>query len=498
MRRRAMLGAGFALPVVPFVLAFFTGGYFASAREWAGLVVWLLVVAALIAGRDPLPRSRASWLALAALSLLAAWTLASLAWAPVAGSAYAAAQITFLYLGALLAGALLLREPRAFDALEPIGAAGALIVIGYGLSERLLPGLLTFSRSVSAEGRLEQPLTYWNAMGEVAAIGLVLCARLVGDESRSKWVRAGAGAAAAPLGMGLYISFSRGALFACFAGVLALVVLVPKRAALRALGAVAGAAVLAAIVAAPMRGVTHLGGSLASREAQGAVALVTLIVIGSVAAALSLRWVDASRGGALRPPRHAGLLALGAVCAGLALAIAVGSKEPSGVPLSAGAGRLVTLQSNRYDYWDVAFKAFAHAPLVGVGAGGWAVWWLRDRPFPEAAQDAHSLELQTLAELGLVGALLLALSFGGVALAARRAHRSTPALAAGPVAGCVVWLAHSPLDWDWQMPAVTLIAVILAGGVLALLESEPGGALALVEVGRSGATAPRRSVAPRG
>lgn len=475
MRNRVLLCAGIALPAVPIVLAFFTGGYFATPRGWAGLVLWALVVVALIATRHPLPRSRGALLAIAGLAGLAAWTLASLAWAPVAGGAYAAAQIAFVYVGALAAGALLLREPRGFDALEPLAAAGALIVIGYGLSERLLPGLLQFSRSASAQGRLEQPLTYWNAMGALAAIGLVLCARLVGDDSRSRVLRALAAAAAAPLGLGLYLSFSRGALFACFAGVIALIVLAPQRVQLRALAVVAGAAVLAAIAAAPMRGVTHLGGSLGARETQGAVALAALVLIGGLAAVLSARWVDGGRDGAVRLPRHAGLIALVVVCAGLAAAIVLGAKEQSGVPLSPGASRLVTLQSDRYDYWDVALKAFAHAPLAGVGAGGWAVWWLRERPYPDGAQDAHSLELQTLAELGLIGGALLLAFIGGVILAAREALRLAPTLAAGPIAGCVVWLAHSPLDWDWQMPAVTLVAMVLAGALLGLaqLRSHP-------------------------
>jgi O-antigen ligase len=183
-----------------------------------------------------------------------------------------------------------------------------------------------------------------------------------------------------------------------------------------------------------------------------------------------------TRGGALRLPRHAGFLALAAVCAGLALAIAVGAKEQSGVPLSGGPGRYTTLQSNRYAYWKVALRAFGQEPLIGVGAGGWAVWWLRYRPYDDGAQDAHSLELQTLAELGIVGIALLAAFFGGVGMAARAAHRAAPALAAGPIAACVVWLAHSPLDWDWQMPAVTLIAIVLGGGILALGQRSGSGA----------------------
>ena len=59
-------------------------------------------------------------------------------------------------------------------------------------------------------------------MGELAALGFVLCARIAGDRSRRRWLRAVAAAATVPLGTGLYLSFSRGALFACAAGLVAL------------------------------------------------------------------------------------------------------------------------------------------------------------------------------------------------------------------------------------------------------------------------------------
>ena len=110
------------------------------------------------------------------------------------------------------------REGACCDWLEPGLAAGTLVVVGYGLAERMLPGLLHYAHSVSAEGRLEQPLTYWNAMGELAALGFVLCARLAGDRGRRPALRAAAMAASVPLALGLYVSFSRGALFAGLAG----------------------------------------------------------------------------------------------------------------------------------------------------------------------------------------------------------------------------------------------------------------------------------------
>jgi O-antigen ligase/polysaccharide polymerase Wzy-like membrane protein len=457
------------------VLAFFAGGYFPEPQAWAGLIAWLLVAFALAVQPRALPRQRSAWVALGGLAVLAAWTLLSILWAPIAGNAYHAGALAMLYLGALLAATLLLRAPAARRWVEPALAAGALVVIGYGVAGRLLPGVLHYARSVSAEGRLEQPLTYWNAMGELAALGFVLCAGIAGDRTRPGPVRTAAAAAAAPLGMGLYVSFSRGSLFACGAGLVALVVLAPRREQLWAAVRAVAFGALAAICAAPFHGVSGLAGSLSTREGQGAIVLVLLVVVAALAATAQGLSTRRERGGELELPRRAPLIAAGVITAGLALAILVGAHETSGTSpvLSGGATRLTSLQSNRYDYWSVALRAFASEPLHGVGAGGWSVDWLRWRTIDDFAQDAHSLELQTLAELGLVGLAALLAFFGGVAFAARRALRSVVPPAAA-VAALVTYLAHSPLDWDWQMPAVTLVAIVLAGATLAAAEDAAG------------------------
>jgi hypothetical protein len=487
MRAAVLTGARATLLAGPTVLAFFSGGYFPEAQAWAGLVVWVLVAVAVLTIRRPILTGAGARLALGAIALLALWTLLSFAWAPIAGSAYHAGQRAIMYAGALFAASLLLRDRPATRAVEPALAAGTLIVIGYGLSERLVPGLLHFQRSVSAEGRLEQPLTYWNAMGEVAAMGFVLCARMAGDSTRSRWLRVVAVAGSAPLGMGLYVTFSRGALFAWGAGLVTLIVVAPRREQLEAILLSASAGMLAALAAAPFHSVTSLSGSLGTREGQGAIVLALLLVVMGAAAAAGWLRFSPGRSAELRLPRRAPWIAVAAICAGLGLAVVAGAKERSTHPLSGGATRLVTLQSNRYAYWRVAVRAFRAEPFRGVGAGGWAVDWLRYRTIDESAQDAHSLELQTLAELGLIGAALLIAFLVGVALAARAAHASAPGLAAGAIAGSVTYLAHSPLDWDWQMPAVTLIAIGLAGALLALSARDDG----------SVATAPRRSEALR-
>ena len=462
-----------ALLAGPTVIAFFAGGFFDVPRAWAGIIAWALVLVAALVVPHPLPRDRAALISLVGLALFAGWTLASTTWAPIKGDAYQAGVLVFVYLGVLVAACALLRAPGARRLVEPTLAAGILIVIGYSISERLLPGVLHFHRSASAEGRLEQPLTYWNAMGELAAIGVVLAARIAGDTRRRWALRAVALAACAPLGLGLYLSFSRGALFACAAGLITLVVALPERAQIRAALVALVTVVVSAAASAPFGGVTGLSGSLSTREAQGAGVLVALVVIAAAAVLVGRRLLVPDPSGTVRLPRHAPLIALCVVCAGLAIAIVAGAHEASGRPLAGGATRLTTFESNRYDYWRVALHAFGQQPLRGVGAGGWAVEWLQRRPYAVGAQDAHSLPLQTAAELGIVGLVLLGMFLGGLAGAARRAHRASAAAATGPLAAFVAYIAHSPLDWDWEMPALTILAMILAGALLAAADDLP-------------------------
>jgi O-antigen ligase len=190
-----------------------------------------------------------------------------------------------------------------------------------------------------------------------------------------------------------------------------------------------------------------------------------------------LAWREARsrhpRGGPLRGRRRAlasvgvGLVLLGALLAAAAFESGPESRNPE---FGANPERLQSLDSNRYSYWRVALDTFAERPLQGIGAGTFVVEWLQHRDVDDPTREPHSLYLGTLAELGLVGfAALLALVWG-VAAAARELYRRDPALATGPVAGLVLWAAHAGIDWDWEMPALTLAAVALAGALVAWAE----------------------------
>ena len=288
MRRLAGAAATAVLLAGPFVLAFFSGGFFDRPRLTAALVAWLLVGVAALVSPVPLPRALPGRLALGSLALLCALTALSLEWGPLAQDVVDDTGRLLLYLGVLVAAVALLRGARARAALEPVLAGGALVVVLYGLSERFLPGVIELARSTTAAGRLEQPLTYWNAMGGMAALGIVLATRVAGDPERSPVLRAAAAAAAVPLGLGVYMSFSRGALLSACLGLLALCVLAPAlRAQARACLVAAAAAGLAAGAAAALPATRTLEGG--GRTAQGAVLLAAVLLLAAGSAALAAR-----------------------------------------------------------------------------------------------------------------------------------------------------------------------------------------------------------------
>jgi hypothetical protein len=455
------------------VLAFFSGGYFERARLIAGLLAWVAVLAAVLLARRPLPRSGGGRIALAGLAALCAWTALSLLWTPLSGATLDDLQRVLLFMAFFTACVVLFRATWVQWLLEPLLAAGTLIVTGYGLSERLLPDLVDFQESITAGGRLEQPLTYWNASGALAAIGVVLCVRLIGDPRREVRLRAAAAAATVPLATGVYLSLSRGVLAALAVGLAVLVALAPDgRAQLRAVGIALVTSLPATVVAGALPAVRTLGESAGARRAQGLVMLAVLATLAAVAALLAWRDARAARAPGLPlRARHrvlatvgVGVLLLGALLGAAALESKPESRGPA---FGANPQRLRSLESNRYEYWKVALDTFADRPLLGIGSGAFVVEWLQQREVDDPTREPHSLYLGTLAELGLMGFLALLAFLVGVTRAARDLWRRDPALATGPIAALVLWAAHAGIDWDWEMPALTLVALALSGALVA-------------------------------
>jgi hypothetical protein len=476
MRRAVVVIGTMVLLVGPAVLAFFAGGFFDGPRVVAGAIAWALVLLLAVAGPLPLPRSRSGQLALAGLAGLALWSAVSLVWAPLYGPALDSVQRLLLYLAAALAGVALLRDSRAARLVEPLLAAGALAAIGYGLAGRLVPGIVDLipAKSFGAGGRLEQPITYWNAEGLLAAMGLILCVRIAGDGSRDSRLRAAAAAACAPLGMGVYLTYSRGAVAVAALGLIVLLAAAPTWRQLRAAVIGSAAAVTAAACSSVFPGVASLSGSAAARETDGAAMFTILLAISLGAALASLLASRAELYGpvGVRPLAHARRLpAIAATATALCVAGLVigglGENAASRQSPRAAPSRFASLTSVRYEYWRVGFRAFREEPVRGIGAGGFMVFWREHRSVAAGATQVHSLELEMASELGIVGLLLLGLMVGGVAVAGRRALLQGAPLAPAACAVCIAWLLHASIDWDWQLPAVTLPALVLAAGLIA-------------------------------
>ena len=135
-----------------------------------------------------------------------------------------------------------------------------------------------------------------------------------------------------------------------------------------------------------------------------------------------------------------------------------------------GASRFTSAGGeSRYELWSAAWDENASSPLIGTGAGAFEYWWNRHGG-AEVVRDAHSLYLQTLGELGIVGILLLG-SFllvvlvGGGSAVIRAPAADNPPLAAA-LAGCVAFCLTAIFDWMWQIPVLPVATLLLASVLL--------------------------------
>jgi O-antigen ligase len=101
----------------------------------------------------------------------------------------------------------------------------------------------------------------------------------------------------------------------------------------------------------------------------------------------------------------------------------------------------------------------------GIGPGTFEFYWLQHgRPY-EFVRNAHSLFMETLAELGVVGlALLVAALLTLLATGIRAAVRGDPrhrVVAAAAVAGILAFCVGAGVNWTWQIGVVPMTMLLL-------------------------------------
>jgi tetratricopeptide (TPR) repeat protein len=478
--------------------------------HWApgGLIVLALLAVALLAvpprWAEIPPAVR---IALGCLAAYTALSFLSILWAGVPGDAWEGANRTLLY---LLVFAL-------FACWAQTGATAALLLCAWVLAT-VVVGLFVLLHLDAATstarliallpgGRLVYPAGYVNAD---AAQWLMACwpALLLARERRLPWwLRGTLAGGAVLLAEVALLSQSRGSVYAEPVMLVLVFALLPGRVRTFALlapvavgiGAAAPAVLRVGERVSALEGASHgaaaLHGATAAVHAAVLATLLSALVVGAVVAVGAA--VEGRR--ALSPAAAARthravaavavtvlvvLLAGGWAAAGNPAARARHAwdtfKSPRGYAANSTTGsRLASgLGSSRYDFYRVALDEFAAHPLLGIGADNFAEPYLAHGRSTETPRYPHSVELRTLVQTGLVGALLAVVGLVGALLAAWRALARRPdplarAVAAAAVAGFAYWVVHGSFDWFWEFAGLGAPAFALLGLACALAPRAP-------------------------
>ena len=400
------------------------GGYFGTG--WTALSIALVSIASLTVAETGVPRvERAAMLAVVAIGSLTAWIALSGAWAPSGADTWFETRRALLYTIALVT--VLIVASRSGPRAVLLGLAlGISVVCAVAVALRAVNG-------IAEDGLLQEPIGYPNALGVLAALGWTLAVGLGSAPGAPPLVTGALRAAAPILVLVLGLSGSRGAALTLLAGAVALVVLAdrPHRPAIGSLAAVTLA-------------LGSVGYLLAERgELEGAALVVVTLLTAAAGIALGRRtWT---------PDRRVLAVIVAVVVVGLAVTLFL---RPG-----------YATSSFRTAYWEAAFDEVSSHPLHGTGAGSFFLTWAEHRDVVTAVRDAHSVYVEALSELGIVGLGLVVLLVAVPLVVAWRRRGDAVVATAG--ASFLVFVLHAGLDWDWEMPVVALTGLACAGTLLA-------------------------------
>jgi hypothetical protein len=434
-------------------------------------------------GRAPL-----AWAGIGLLAGFALWSAVSVAWSSAPDESWIAANRAIAYAAIAAIALVAASSSRGAPATVAVGiTAVSLLVALYALGGKIAPELHVGAISLdpgSEFSRVRDPIGYWNAVGILCVMSTPVCLWLATLREPVPAVRIGAWLALTVFLLTLAMTYSRGALISCVAVLAVMVGAGPRRLPrlLVALGAVAAA--LPSVIVAFGRHDLATGGLSVSDRADDGALLGLVLVLSLASLALIGRELIRLEETVTWTPRRSRLVwrGLAATAALLMLLGAVGLasssrgftgeishqvqefKRVKGAPENTPDRLISSNGSNRWIWWQEALGAFSDKPLAGWGAGSFPVVRFLYRQHDAPVRSTHSVPLQFLAETGLVGALL---GLGGLALlgaAATRAVRRSSGIERSArlalLAAATAWAVHSLIDWDWEIPAITIPALV--------------------------------------
>lgn len=487
-----LAGPWLGTAVLPFVLVFYLamqgGGYDPIVRGEVGIAAWWILVLGVAVGE--LPRRRptvAASGALVLLALFAVWVGLGISGAESSERAIGELARVLSLLGVF---ALAIAGQGAGGLRRTIGAVATAIALvgGLALLSRLEPGW--FPSNVTAQflpetgSRLGYPINYWNGLATLVVIGVPLLLTVSLSAARIP-IRALAAAAIPALVLTGFFTLSRGGALELAAALAVLAVLWPRRLAALPVVAVTALGSILLVIGGLQRDALQDALQNQAAISQGdsmlAMVLVVCVGVGLLVTALSYAERHALLP-SLRPSRRqAGALAGAAAAILVAVGLAAGAPgelsdrwQEFKTPIAEGstAERFTSASGNgRYEYWQASVDAFESEPLTGIGPGSYEFWWAREGSVPGFVRDAHSLYLETLAEMGIVGLALLVGLLGWVLAAALVRMRDAATvqqrmLLAGALAAMVAFLVAAAIDWVWEITVLPVAFLLLAAAVV--------------------------------
>lgn len=449
---------------------------------WGPVALGLLALLLALVVAQPATLRRSATCAVIGLGALWSWSLLSTSWAESADRSTLEASRWLLYLAYFSILVLVIRSDHV--ARLALAVAGAVVALfGVYLCVALsLPG----SSELFIGARLTYPLGYVNGQAGYLLLGFWPLVAVAERSPRRALAGVAMGGAVVLGGLAI-LAQTRAILPAIGVSALAVVLAVPgRKKRLWALVLVGAAVFVSAPGLLAVYGETRQGSAQVDEGTirSGIVVLVLSAALAGAAWSLLRHLFESGPGTRRRPGRLSiasagGLVAVfGAV--GVLVVLAVGNpasaldnqieafKRLDVRASETSTSRFTSGGGNRYDYWRIALAQFESEPLKGLGAGNYNQTYFLERRTTEDIRQPHSIELQTLAELGLVGAAALALfAFAVLAGFVRRAVRArldpgeaTIAVGAGGL--FVFWFVHTSVDWLHLIPGATGLALCAA------------------------------------
>jgi len=467
------------------------GGYDPIPRDEVGIIVVWGVLVGVAAGALSIDRIGAPALAvLIVFGALVAWTALALGWTQSDERTMTEVVRAITYLGVFVL-ALAVQRGRRWRALLWGVTTGLGVVAFLAVLSRLHPEWFPSNHlgqiltGIEIERRLAYPLNYSSALGSFAAMALPL---LIAGAWGARTLAAQAlSAAAIPIaGLAFYLSSSGTATVIVVAGLVFFFLIAPDRLPkvwTAAIGA-AGTAILAYSV--DHRAALDRGIPTPEAKSQGDEVLLILIAVCAGVALCQLAVSLAVRHGRrprwlLVSPRAAAVATVVAILIAIPIAVAAGApreakdrwdnfknREGGAATTASRSSQILnTSGSGRYQFWQSAVDAYKTEKFHGIGPGTFEFWWAQHATYAGAfVRDAHSLYIETLAELGIVGFILvsaLVLAIAGIGTV--RSLRAPPELRLGlaaATAGCVAFAVAAGLDYFWEIGVMPITFFLLA------------------------------------